>query len=308
MIPRAGAYALCSVLYGTAHLFWAATGPPEFARIESVIEAVWIGAIPALLAAAGYTMLRSGRRMVRWAALGVTWLGCAGMAAYCLLLWPTLAQLLTVPFGEPMSGAELGAVGLRLLGTASAAGLAYAVRPHFRALRGACLTCGRLHATAIPADAARIQRWGLAGAYFAVGCCTIRMIPAVRGWIAAGGIEGPAGFVLFVALLVLAGTLLPLALAHSWGRVWPRWLGPLAGRRVPRWLVLGPGVMMSVGLSVYFGIGGLTALLLGLTGGAVEIIAYIGWGLGLAVASASYARRTRPRCRTAEPMGTNVRI
>ena len=59
--------------------------------------------------------------------------------------------------------------------------------------------------------------------------------------------------------------------------------------------------MMSVGLGLYFGIGGLTAVLLGKTGGALEILAYVGWGAGLAVACASYAQRTRPACTSSQP-------
>ena len=58
----------------------------------------------------------------------------------------------------------------------------------------------------------------------------------------------------------LAGTLLPLALAHRWGRIWPAWTGPLRGRAVPRWLVLGPGLFIGASLTAYFGIAGMTAL------------------------------------------------
>lgn len=55
---------------------------------------------------------------------------------------------------------------------------------------------------------------------------------------------------------------------------------------------------MSVGLLAYFGAGGVTATILGKTSGhpleTLEIGAYVLWGFGLAVASASYARLTRP--------------
>jgi hypothetical protein len=52
---------------------------------------------------------------------------------------------------------------------------------------------------------------------------------------------------MFEAGFVLAGTLLPLALVHSWGRVLPRWVPLLAGRRVPRWLLLGPAFGIAAG-------------------------------------------------------------
>jgi hypothetical protein len=50
---------------------------------------------------------------------------------------------------------------------------------------------------------------------------------------------------------VLGGTLLPLALVHSWGLIWPRWIPAPAGRRFPRWLVLGPAIGISGGLVVH---------------------------------------------------------
>lgn len=285
--------AACGALYGLAHLLWSWGDAPQFVRTESVLEEAWIGAVPALVASSGYVALRrgGGQRWTRWAALCAAWSGCLGLAAYCLLLWPTLAQLLTVPFGAPITLTELAAIGLRFAGTASAVGIAAAVLPEFRSLRGVCPDCGRHHT--VPLRDERYRLLGFLGAYLALACWAVRMVLAVRTWIADGGIGGPDGFIVFVALLVAAGTILPLALAHSWGRIWPHWVGPLAGRRVPRWLVLGPGVMMSLGLGVYFGIGGVTALILGETGGALEILAYLGWGVGLGIASYSYARRTR---------------
>lgn len=75
--------------------------------------------------------------------------------------------------------------------------------------------------------------------------------------------------------MITAGTVLPLALAHRWGRVWPSWIRSWAGRDVPHWLVLGPGVFMGVGLCAYFGVGGSLALL---------------------VVSTSYYRLTKPSC------------
>jgi hypothetical protein len=102
--------------------------------------------------------------------------------------------------------------------------------------------------------------------------------------------------------MILAGTLLPLALACRWGRIWPAWVVPWAGRHVPRWVVLGPGVFMGAGLSLYFGVGGMSAV--APTGNTharwdtfMEIGGYTAWGAGLLVASASYHGLTKPECR-----------
>ncbi|TDO68644.1 hypothetical protein EV651_102567 [Kribbella sp. VKM Ac-2571] len=294
-VPYSLVAAILGIAYATAHLIWSLAGLPSFVRSESLFGPVWLGAIPAAVAVAGYFFLQHRRTGVRMVAVCATSLGCTALGAYCLLLWPGLAQLLTVPFGEPISSSEVGAIALRGIGTASALGMATAVVPVTRGLRHVCVDCGRNHA--VPDDA-EAWRWGRVGAYFALTCFAIRMVPAVHDWIVDGGRGDPAGFPVFVALMVAAGTILPLALTHRWGEYWPRWLGPIARRPVPRWMLLVPGWMMSIGLGLYFGIGGLTALLLGKTGGALEILAYTGWGVGLAAACAAYAHRTRPACPT----------
>ncbi|GAA3381902.1 hypothetical protein GCM10020369_01670 [Cryptosporangium minutisporangium] len=68
-----------------------------------------------------------------------------------------------------------------------------------------------------------------------------------------------------MVLMSLAGTLLPLALAHRWGRLWPAWFLPLRGRAVPRWLVLGTGLFVGGSLTAYFGVVGMTRVLRGFT-------------------------------------------
>ncbi|GAB4004265.1 hypothetical protein GCM10029992_48670 [Glycomyces albus] len=233
--------AACAALYGLAHLLWGWGGAPDFVRAESFFDQAWVGAIPALAAASGYVGLRHERerRWMRWAALGAAWAGCLGLLAYCLLLWPSLAALLTVvPFGEPVTSTEVGAVGLRSVGTASAIGVAAAVLPEARVLRGVCPDCGGSHAAPDRDDSDRLL--GYLGAYFALACCSLRMAPAIGAWIEDGGVGGADGFMVFVVALVAAGTVLPLALAHSWGRIWPRWVFPLAGRRVPGGWSWGP--------------------------------------------------------------------
>ncbi|MGH3357317.1 MAG: hypothetical protein ACRDO7_00845, partial [Nocardioidaceae bacterium] len=54
--------------------------------------------------------------------------------------------------------------------------------------------------------------------------------------------SGGVSVLVFEAGFLLAGTVLPLALVHGWGR------------RIPRWLVLGPAIGVSAGIVVYFGL------------------------------------------------------
>lgn len=58
---------------------------------------------------------------------------------------------------------------------------------------------------------------------------------------------------------------------------------------------------MGVRLCAYFGVGGITAMVVGATPttALLEIGGYTVWGAGLLVASASYQRLTRPECRGA---------
>jgi hypothetical protein len=151
--------------------------------------------------------------------------------------------------------------------------------------------------------------WAYAGAYLTVAGLVARLVPAVHGWIETDSIaEGPGGvgFKVFVALLVLSGSLLPLALVHRWGRIWPAWVVPWAGKDVPRWVVLGPGVFMGLGLTLYFGLGGMTAIATGRTptGATLMISGYTVWGIGLLITSASYYRLTKPPCSNAPVLAT----
>jgi hypothetical protein len=96
---------------------------------------------------------------------------------------------------------------------------------------------------------------------------------------------------------VLAGTLLPLALVHRWGR------------SVPRWLVAAPALAISTGLTAYFGIatGQLLLDLVGVVSNVddgypaaflwVAVPAYLVWGLTMGAAALSYLRRTSRPCR-----------
>ena len=93
-----------------------------------------------------------------------------------------------------MTATELGALLLRSTGTVSAVGMSLAILPVARVLCSVCVRCGRDHATAARSGDVDAERWGRAGAYFALACFAVRMIPAVQEWIGARGIEGPRGF------------------------------------------------------------------------------------------------------------------
>jgi hypothetical protein len=197
-----------------------------------------------------------------------------GLLAYSMLAWIDLVMVLMVPFGLPMSAGEVGAAAVRAAG-ATGGGLALAVA---WSARPACRI-----------DVATARAWGRVGAALAVGGLAARLGPELPRW-AERGIVGPggAGFVVFVVLLLLAGTALPLALVVPWGR------------RLPRPLLLGPALVVGTGLVAYFGVGGFGALAAGRVPADRDALLMIGgytaWGIGLLGAAAGHAaQRSRPR-------------
>lgn len=225
------------------------------------------------------------------------------MIVYCMLVWIGLAMALMVPFGVPMSPADVGLLAVRASGTIGGGLALWAARSEFLRLRPTCGHCGGVHGTTAGSRAARVPWWGFAGGYLAVAGLSVRILPqapdVLFSWASGGG-----GFHLFVVLLLAAGTVLPLALVHRWGRIWPHWVVPWAGRDVPRWLVLGPAVCMGTGLVAYFGAGGIPAMATSATPADLKAILEIGGytvgGIGLLIAATAYARLTRPPCQPAE--------
>lgn len=164
-----------------------------------------------------------------------------------------------------------------------------------------------------PGHAARVAPgWAVIAAYVAVAGCLVRF--GAQAAIGFGADSVPIGedsrvaWVAFAGCMLLAGTLLPLALVYRWGRVFPRWTLFLAGRRVPRTLLAVPACFVSGGLLVYFGTGLGQLVIAAMTGQALTspeipggflwtaVLAYVMWGAGLAVATVAYLRRTRPAC------------
>lgn len=295
--------------YAVAHAWWALRGTPAFVREESVFVGGWlvfgVGAVAAVVSlgiGVGWVSRRSSTG--QWVWCGVGCLASVALAAYCMLWLPRSAQLLMVPFGEVMSVDERGALVLEVFGTVAAVLTVLSTKRVVRALRSACVRCGRVLGRSPESRESPTSRSGYIGAYLAVSGLIIRWIPVVIDWLVNGvhmeDAPGGWGFLLFLFLTVLAGLLLPLVLVHRWGRIWPRWVPFVAGRPVPRLLVLGPGLILSVGLLAYFGAGAVTATIMGKTSAhpvaIIEIGAYILWGIGLAIACVSYAGLTRPPC------------
>jgi hypothetical protein len=271
---------LCAV-YALVHVWWAVAGAPAFlGRGESPLPGGWVPVVPAAVAAVLLGVLAGSRvrtRATRIALAAGAAAGGLGMLAYCLLAWIDLTMVLMAAFGVPMADGEVGALVVRVAG---AVGGALAVGAARAELRSAGV---RL----LPAPTDRTPAWGWAAALLAVAGLAARLVPEVPRW-ADQGIVGPggAGFLVFVGLLLLAGTALPLLLVTPWGRA--PWL--------PRWLVLGPALFVGCGLLAYFGVGGFGAMGAGLVPVDRDALLMIGgytvWGVGLLVAALSYAATT----------------
>lgn len=236
----------------------------------------------------------------------VTVAGALALSSFMIVL--DIVALLFPGIGIPSSPAALaGRAACLALGVAL--GLtALAAR---RTARDACPYCGRRHDAPHPDGAA--PRWAMMAAYAAVAGCLVRLVSQVAiGFgtapIGHGSLGAAIAALAFTVCMLLAGTLLPLALVHRWGRVFPRWTLPLAGRRVPRPLLAIPACFVAGGLLAYFGVGLGQMVVAAVTGAPLfapgvpaafvwtAVPAYLVWGAGLAVATASYLARTRPGC------------
>lgn len=287
--------AVWALVYGALRATWALTGTPGLPPMGHdllVLRGWWPTAL--CLAAAGIAIgLRpttSSRALVAagWGVGGALLVADAlflldivGVLTLGLDTWPEAAAL----------ASRAGCAGLALLLIAS-------VVRYRRQGRDGCARCGRTDSsramTAVP-------RWARIGAWAAVAGCLVRIGAQVA--VGFDGMPFNGSVAVFEGGFLLAGTLLPLALVHRWGRFWP--LFPT--RRVPRWLVLGPAATFSVGLVVYFGIA-LAQLSWSAVTGAPDdgafppafywtaVPAYWVWGLGMGAAAVAYFQLTRPAC------------
>jgi hypothetical protein len=298
------AAALWALAYGAIRVLWAITGAPSFGSggTDLALFSGW-GAV-ALCAAVGVTALAltaaPWRRPLLLAACALT---AAVLAACALLLLDAVGALLPgmgVVF-HPL--AFVNRVGC-LVGGIALGATAIAYR---RRWRSDCMFCGR---RGVAVRLARAPWWAWLGAGIALVGCVVRLAAQIAVGFDSSLLKAGGAVVVFEAAFLLAGTVLPLALVHSWGRVLPRWAPVLGARRVPRWLLLGPAFAIAGAMIVYFGItlASLTASTLSGTSTGwgslppaffwVAVPAYESWGLGLGVAALAYYQITRPRCTT----------
>jgi hypothetical protein len=241
--------------------------------------------------------------------LAAAWVVVAAHLVACPLLLLDIVSAILPEIGLPFSAVGfLSRSGCLIQGLLIAAS-AVAFR---RRWRGDCLFCGRSGAVIRPSSP---PRWAWCAAYAAVTGCLLRL--AAQYLLAFGDLARHLSgtrlileALVFEAGFLLAGVILPLALVHRWGRTFPGWIPLLAARRVPRWLLLGPALVLSPLMTVYFSITlvkiatdtlrGTSAQTFGPFSPAffwVAVPGYLIWGVGLGIAALGYQRITRPRCR-----------
>ncbi|MFC8719019.1 hypothetical protein [Kitasatospora sp. NPDC057198] len=306
---RAAPAALVAALgYGLLQTWWALGHAPSFGRFGTDLLLFPSWAAVALCAAAAALALGLHRAAGPRTPLVA---GAAAVSAALLLSCPFLlldvvGRLLPglhIPFSAAGFASRACCLALSVL-------LAAAALAHHRR-RGDCPRCGRTGGRLVYDPSARPPRWARWAAYGAVASCWLRIAAQYGLGFGSPGRPDAAGALSLAAFetgFLLAGTALPLALVHRWGRVLPRPLPLLGGRRVPRRLLLWPAAAVSVGLLVYFGVG--IGQLVGETVHRVDqpdalplsflwvaMPAYWLWGLGLGLAALAYHRGTRRPCR-----------
>lgn len=292
--------------YGALRVFWAAGNAPYFQPIgtDLVVFTGW-GAVGLCFAAAciGVAVLTTGgSRAVMVAGYAVA----GAMLAADALLLPDVINALIPGLGQDVG---LGAFASRAALLAGAVLVAASTLGYQRRSTGGCPRCGR---RGDHVGSRRVPRWAYVGAYAAVLGALMRLLVQYIAGFDSIPMTASASLVVFEVGFVLAGTVLPLALVHSWGRIWPRWVPLLAGRRVPRWLVLGPGLGLAGGITAYFGfilahmVGNVLAGQPGFDDPGpfsqaffwVAVLSYWVWGLGMGAAAIGYFRTTRSQCRS----------
>jgi hypothetical protein len=289
--------------YGSLRIYWALDGAPSPPPMGTDLIAFTGWSSVVLSGAAALVVQAMRRRWWRLLALAAWCVAVALVAASALLLLDLVAIIpglgLTFDPAAFLSRAACLAGGV-LVG---ANALSYQ-----RRWRGACPACG---ATGESVRPSRPPAWAWLGAWVAVAGCLVRLVAQAAVGFGSELLRLSGSLLLFEAGFLLAGTVLPLALVYRWGRVFPRWMPLLAGRTVPRWLVLGPALVIAIGLTAYFGMGTLQLAAATVTGTWVQVgeplplwffwvamPAYLIWGLGLGAAALAYREATRPPCRT----------
>ena len=313
MAPRwmgwtAQAALVWALAYGAVRVWWAIHGAPASGplHLELIVFTGWRAV--GLCAAAVIVVLALRTLQWHWlllfAALGI----CAAHLVACPILLLDLVGALLPGLGMAynamacLSRAACLIEGLLVGATAVA---------YLRRWRSECLFCGR---TAVSTQMAKTPSWAWWAAYAAVAGCMIRLAAQVMVGLVGIHWQGSLRLVIestiFEAAFLVAGTVLPLMLVHSWGRNFPRWLPLAAGRPVPRWLPLGPALVIGCLMTVYFGLTMVIVIANTLTGAWrdrfgslplaffwIAVPGYLLWGVGLLVAAIGYYQVTRPPCR-----------
>lgn len=297
--------------YALVHLWWAIRGAPRFVMgRESYFPGGWVPVVIAGVALLGCVAAVAAARQRSSDALHYVLAGLNAAAGIALCAYSFLFPVITATILFEGGDADT-VVTLLATGSGAAGGvfcLVIAARQR-RLAAHPCASCGRVHGRSPEHRDEKSPGWAYAGAYLAIGGFLARMsvwlVDTIAGrWPSAASTANGlsrTSMVVFIALMCLAGTLLPLALAHRFGRLWPAWPRLLRGRAIPRWLVLGVGLFMGASLTAYFGIAGMTAWIRGDVAGPflpllLELGGYTLWGVGLLVACASYFALTRPPC------------
>lgn len=296
---------LWALAYGSVRAWWAVHGTPSFGRLG--FDVLFFSGWDAVGLCAAVAIVALSLRTAPWfwplmaVAAGVC---VASLGASALLLLDVVSGLFpnsAVPFNL---AAFLSRVACLVQGILLGA-VAVTYR---RRWRSDCLFCGQRD---VPVRLTRPPWWAWCAAYAAIAGCVGRIAAQVAvGWFGDSSKAAAGTLLAFEACFLLAGVLLPLALVHSWGRVFPRWVPWLAGRRVPRWLPLGPAFGIGGGLTFYFG-ASILKFAAAIVNGTwdqngtslpmaffwVAMPAYLLWGLGLTTAAVAYRDLTRPTCR-----------
>jgi hypothetical protein len=300
--PRAAI--VWAVAYGSARVWCAIAGAPSFPPVGSDLTGFTGWGAVALCAAAAAVTLALRTAPWRWPLFVVAWgVSAALAAASALLLLDVIGGLLPglgIAFHPVAFVSRAACLGGAVLLGAGAVG-------YRRRWRSPCLFCGRTGTGVRPAQPARWAWWA---AYAAVAGCLLRLLAQLAVGFGSALLHGGGSVLAFEAGFLLAGTVLPLALVHVWGRVFPAWVPLLAARRVPRWVLLGPAFAIAGGMTAYFGVATVKLAVETVNGtwphGAgslplaffwVAVPAYLTWGLGLGTAALGYYRITRPHCR-----------
>lgn len=289
-----------TLVHAAVRTWWALSGTPSSVGTDLIAFTGW-GAVGLCASAVAVTVaLRTAPW--RWPLFVAAWaVSAALLASSAKVLLDVVGGLLPglgVAFHPVASVSRAATLGAGVLVGATAV----AYRRRWRSL---CLFCGR---TGIPVRLQQPPWWAWWAAYAAVAGCLIRLLAQFA--VGVGDLQGGGSLLAFEAGFLLAGTALPLALVHRWGRVLPHWLPLLSDRRVPRWLLLLPAFGIAGLMTAYFGVSTVRLAAETLSGtwepGAdslplaffwVAVPAYLTWGLGLGAAAIGYYQTTRPRCR-----------